>query len=547
MNEQVSSSNPFDPVEAYVRPIRSVLFIDDQFPTFAQLGESGFREADRAKALWQACTDKGLLCDIANTHEWKEDHQKRRLAACELLVLDFHLKDADFQPALDIIATLAESNAPNIVVVYTNDPRPQMVLLRIACWIRGVQSDEGMSESLEEMTEIVEVSLDDIADFLQGGDSWATALQNMISSGTGYTPGEPTELDRVMENQLRRQFSPRAGAKIQPIDRLSHVEQRWLQVGNLFLVVVSKPGHDSTSGEAEIFFESLEAAVRSWDPHWLSCLMAHSRRQVEEGSFRDDDQLLDEPLQRGLLRYINDSSDPLERRSLATVVATDLLSRRFSFAAEDLGAQILKRACDEANQRWSESDCLYLNAFLCSRPFEHHHLQVGTILASKDCVNRQYWLCVTPACDMVPRETDKKMNPWAFELGSVKPILALRLETIDNDGDVRKALGKATMGRYLFFKDRACGSDRPAVTAVFKDTSDPNPSLEQVFVACRGKLQEDGSVQIYRITLESADKPQLSAVTCVPVAQLRAPYAERIVQVVGGHLSRIGVDFVKFK
>ena len=128
--------DPFDPIASYIRPIRSVLFVDDQFPTFGAQGDGDFEEADRARALWRACTSRGWLCDVDNAPDWTDATRRGRLTACDLLVLDLHLMKDDPRPALAIVRELASHPAPNLVVVYTAEEQLDMVLLRMAATAR---------------------------------------------------------------------------------------------------------------------------------------------------------------------------------------------------------------------------------------------------------------------------------------------------------------------------------------------------------------------------------------------------------------------------
>jgi hypothetical protein len=131
--------------------------------------------------------------------------------------------------------------------------------------------------------------------------------------------------------------------------------------------------------------------------------------------------------------------------------------------------------------------------------------------------------------------------------------MALRLKSLTKTADIRKkALEVAHRARNLFFWDRFGRADRPVVAACFKDTADPNPWLEQMFAVDRARVQEGNVFQLYRCIAKRNEvgevhTPALELITCEAVAQLRAPYTERIVQVVGGHVSRIGVDFFSAK
>lgn len=535
-----------DPVESYVRPIRSVLFVDDQFPTFAEGPDAYFSEADRARALWRACTERGWLCDVDNSSDWTSSERKQRLAACDLLVLDYHLVENDSSPTLSIIHDLARSPTPNIVVVYTKDPNPADVFLAVASWARGVSAnslDVEISEDLENLEDLIEWSASDLISFLSDKSNWKGSIKAACEREGLTFPGD-LDCVTLVERRLRSAYGTRP-SEIRSIQEIGYGERLWLQCENLFLVVVSKPTEQEPSLEATTLIGGLEEAVRQWAPSWLACLVAGSRRHVEIGAFRDDALLPESALQAGLLGHICGTDEEPERLRRATEIATHLLSRRFEGAAESLGRQLLVKATTSGSQL-DRMALLHLNAFLCSEPFTRHHLLVGTIFAEQG-QEPQYWICVTPACDMVPRTPIQTLNPWAAQLDPYRPALALRLSTITGESKINKALKEAEQGRHLFFWDRRENANRLVVAACFQTTSDPNPQLEQMFAGDRARVSGDGRVTLYRCVQGDANSLALTPIECVAVAQLRAPYSERIVHIVGGHLSRIGVAFVRLR
>jgi hypothetical protein len=416
-----------------------------------------------------------------------------------------------------------------------------------------VRIDVPVPEDLEELEESIEWSLPERVSFLSNtGGAWKAPLKNACEQA-GIDMPEDAVCTSLLERRLQRDYEVEPSPEIRRIEGMEYSDHRWFQCGNLFLVVVGKSKDLVPEAEAEVFLRSLEDAVCSWNPHWLACLMAHSRRHVEAGAFRDDVLVPEEALQNGLLSYIGDlRSDPPERDRRATEIAKHLLSRRSADAARVLGRQLRERAASHHREGPTEQDVLHLNAFLCSESFGHHHLHIGTIFVHRTA-EPQYWVCVTPGCDMVPRQPDEGLNPWAAELDPFRPVVALRLKLLTGVSDIRKkALQFAHQARHLFFWDQAQKADQPLVAACFQETADPNPRLEQLFAIDRARVQEDGSIRLYRLVAKKNGAgegypPVLELIDCEPVAQLRAPYAERVVQVVGGHVSRIGVDFVRFK
>jgi hypothetical protein len=551
MDNRVNPVDPCDPLEAYIRPIRSVLFIDDQFPTFADVHQAvdtdapRFKEADRARALWRACVERGWLCDIDNSAEWASPERRRRLAACDLLVLDLHLVGQDSRPALSIVRDLACSEAPNLVVVYTADPKPDQALMAIAASARGVSAD-ALKQDIDPEIEALEMgwTKEDILAFITGTAHWkGTYITACRSAGL---PADESTGRVLLERWLADNLGAHPTERLLPIDKVQCSESRWLQCGNLFVVVIPKPPEQVVEEESRIVLDGLEAAIKEWAPPWLACLIASSRRSVETGSFRDDGDLPPEPLQAGLLRYIRATDDVEERTRRAREVTSHMLARRFNQATGMMSEQLRRRADMDLSvvpraTGDEQTQLLHLNAFLCSEPFSRHHLRVGSIFRA----NSTYWVCVTPACDMVPRDRkrSRSIDPWAADLDPVRPMLALRL---DIRRKITEPLNKAEQGRFLFFWDTETQKDTPIIAASFNTvTGDPNPQLEQMFAANRARVK-DGKVRLQRcISGQDGESVTTETLECVVISQLRAPYAERLTHIAGHHLSRIGVNFLR--
>lgn len=530
------------PVRAYVDPIRSVLFIDDQFPTYAD-PESG-REHLRARALWSACRARGWLCDVDNVDDWSTPEQRKRLASSDLIVLDYHLAGSDPTPALNIIASLAASPLPDLVVVYTSESDLNMVLNHVAAFARGVD-ETLLSRDLGEVADLEgEIAWSDAAlrAYMSGGDSW---VADFAASCSSQSPAldHRAHFDSgrsLVEKHLKSAFQGPPTAQPRRIESIGSTGTAiWLQCGNLFVAIVRKPSDEGEQHEADTLLGGLEAAVEAWAPPWLACLVALSRREITDGAFRDDLILPNNHLQNGLLHYVSTDNDAEEKARRSRQVAADLLRRRFHAACNHLGTQVLNHA--STAEKPDQLALLHVNAFLCAERHERHHLRVGTVYRSED--STRYWACVTPACDMVPRQRNEKLDPWGASLGQNRAMTAVRLTKVADD-KISKALKEAHRGRYLFFEDFSVNTGIPLVFSGFTlSTDDPNPHVEQMFARNLARKDENGKVDV-ELLVEEDGVIKSRQLTCVVVCQLRAPYAERLTHIVGGHVSRIGVDFI---
>ena len=130
--------------EAFIEPIRSVLIVDDDYPTYDEIlqtvdGTASDDPVQGAKA-WRAQPERvanliatfrqhprPLLVDIhdgTNVPVKKEVTTATHLHQCDLLVLDYELdrsKSHDGTRAIDILRGLMSNNHFNLVVIYTNE------------------------------------------------------------------------------------------------------------------------------------------------------------------------------------------------------------------------------------------------------------------------------------------------------------------------------------------------------------------------------------------------------------------------------------------
>jgi hypothetical protein len=105
------------------KPLRTVLMVDDEFPTFVDLarGETPetanrFLQKDRAARLYDAFQRNHMLCDVENV---ANDVKPERLRKSDLVVLDYHLGPGhnNSDRAIEILRKLSASKHFNTVVV----------------------------------------------------------------------------------------------------------------------------------------------------------------------------------------------------------------------------------------------------------------------------------------------------------------------------------------------------------------------------------------------------------------------------------------------
>ena len=529
------------PHESYIKPIRSVLFIDDKFPAFGDEDHHRFDEHDRAQRLWRHCRDQGWACDIDNRSKWTNEVEKRRLSSCDLLILDFHLDgDGSGEAACEIVRSVSQNPSPNLIIIYTSESDQDRVLIEAACAARGIRSEEQYSE-LSEDYEIgsnleFEWSTEDIVGFLGNeGRKWKVRYAESCREGGIAIPKGPFPAAYELTRHLKDEYQVRETNTIREIQKIQTSEdRRWFQCGNLFVVIVQKPTEYSDA-EVDVLFDRLRTAIEEWSPPWLACLVAKSRQKIEQGSFARDIDQFELTLEDGFTRYIMGSFDAAVRSRRAWEIAKRLLEGRFADAADSLSKDILSHAPSDGS--FDTREAIRLNAWMSTERFRRHHLQPGTLFS----IGNNYFVCVSPACDMEPRIPAASINPWGARLMSVLPMLALELHLIKKEKHLKEILDEtAEYGRHLFFMDH----DEPRVSSCFNlETGDYNPRLEQMYLPSQGRVNDDGKIEMFRIKV-IGDAPNFYRDSGQVICQVRSPYTERLTHIVGHHLSRVGLNMV---
>ena len=177
--------------EVYIDPIKSVLFIDDKFPTYAQTlqgaqpesvaldgeslklkddaqyqnafesepkaavavaAEAAMPDVERVLQLTQSCRACGYIFDVENSANaaLEPEGGESFINKADFVVLDFILDDkADSgRDALNVIDHLNKTKRFNLVVVYTNND-PFEVAQEIACFLRGKNEQATLSKGAQ--------------------------------------------------------------------------------------------------------------------------------------------------------------------------------------------------------------------------------------------------------------------------------------------------------------------------------------------------------------------------------------------------------------
>lgn len=557
--------------------IRTAVLIDDQFPNYTEMrgaNDADFKEVDRAIKLYDFLHGRGLVCGIENWRKHQEESLNLidKVRKSDLVVLDYRLGAAGPKSSLMILRHLAISPHFNLVVLYTNDDL-QTVSLAAAAAMRGVKapdaqlvpSEEVLEEAADVLLEFKPIDVASLTTFLTSGEKpWQGDVQAaMTDKGLNLRNlrSLTDHIGRKWIEELFEGYAPDGQDELGVRCGLSNADTLWIQAGSCFVAVVGKLKASDARNEGDYVWERLGNALKAWHPNYYRLVLSEIQNALELEAVVDQEAWLNDNLCLGLGLYLLESDKAaagelskdavagsaqslvdrfvdLIRQRLAshaqvTETATDTLEALLKTAvtlpgggetARHVRARELARVAAGGHGDWTEQILPAVNAFMISDEFRGSHITTGTVLQSGEA---DYWLCVSPACDLVPR--------------SDAPLV-VKLARLNRVQEVKKF----TTGEVIAIKGRAGIEMFRAL-----DAETRQPALRTAFLPEGTKVtRELGASAAFRGWFATGASPvcgpnQMKTFTIL--AQLRGSFATRFLLTAGQQLSRVGVDFVDFR
>src|ERR1051326_195490 len=358
----------------YIGPIRSVIALDDQFPTIDRLLESetspleertidGERtatfaqvevnpnEIGKARNLVAYCRERQWMVDIHDGSKVLagdgDNGMLQHLHQTDLLVLDYKLSGETFggDRAIQILRALSKNPHFNIVVVYTKDDVVgtfrdiALSLLKPAefatdrgdeiaeIWQEWLDEDSNAANALQEQID-VDVYLyvrrpptllrwRDLERAFSSIKSFNTVVGNKIRSREGCTLSAQdfgwwllSNLQSKMQAKLYE-----AGARSIALVPTATDGLNWLRTENLFLTVVSKEVEGSS------IIDRLRDALCAWQPSPHRLIVSSLRAELEgRGGSIEEAALSDSSVQVGLLKQLLSTTGESRRARLSSIL-----------------------------------------------------------------------------------------------------------------------------------------------------------------------------------------------------------------------------------
>ena len=575
--------------EAFLDPIRSVLIIDDDYPTFEEVleqGDGAGRNGDKHDGKsWRGDPgrigsviknfhehDPPLLVDIhdgSNVSVESEDTTVSHLHQCDLLVLDYELdkaKPRDGARAIEILRKVSSSDHFNLVMIYTKETLDD-VFNAVRWGLVGLSSNSLSQDDItkanellsngEEESEGFQRRLTDTVDAAQYFYSRKCSryLRRMVTGCALYSAyfAEADQLGWISEDKklvLKYLLIELEKKNIRPAHENGINEFNW-SLGDIYWVRSDSMfvGFSNKTGGNDLLDE-MHKALCDWGPEPSRLFLNKFRAEMDEYGVPAQSWLLSR--RHALAHWYHrllQADDMMERRwrihesvELHSERLMAVIRRRIDEFATRLiekerEAGDINSICDDhfdvnlsRDNKARKRAALEHNALVCTkeRP-DGWHLTTGHVFSIYD----DTWVCVSPACDMVPSQVSTTIKEL---LGTNLPFIAVKLRRIPNN----KIPSDVNSNRYIFLERNTeiqgyCFNDQS------RDSS--APQWEVLYAKNGGRFSgEDRKFDVQRNRL-CGGKLVVECHSAKVFCQIRYEYALNLVHKLGVSVTRIGLDF----
>lgn len=574
--------------EAFVKPIRSVLIVDDDYPTLdeilsLEIAQGGEGRPPRTNKKWYENParikrvidgfrqpQQPLLVDIhdgANVDAKGDAKVASHLHQSDLLVLDYQLdktRPQDGARAIEILRGLITNDHFNLVVVHTSEDL-DLVFREV---ILGLLAPLDVPLTVEERNVVDKLIADreEIDDEILEALRASVAVEQYLHSrlhapnfmrtmGQGLQPyadfcalADAAGWDNGNRKLVLRHLLACAEEPLRGRMRETTAEGlkwtksgvKWVKAESVFVAFSNKANHDDLLGE-------LQNALKAWNPAPSRLFMAKLRAEMDEYGvvaqtvalsqqhalahwyarlLRSEGSERKWQIAESVSRHSDQLLDTILRR--VEIFASELIDAEATAAGGDVEARCLEHFSVDLSKPLSKKKAeREHNALVSSKAPEGWHLTTGHIFAMGD----DHWVCLSPACDMVPGQNLARNA----DFGERVPFTAVKLHPMPAEGD-----HDASSNLFLFL-NLGSGVQKFCFNSQGKDST--SPVWRTLYAERRGLLDKDFK---FRVSVMGAGARRLVA-TVHPaqvVAQLRYEYALNLLQKLGVALTRIGLDFV---
>lgn len=577
--------------EAFIDPIRSVLIIDDQYPTWEQVFGEGYK---RDSEQWKHSDEilgvigqfrkksKALTIDI---HDGTDDKDiADYLHQSDLLVLDYELEQpgtaAPGGRAIGIIKKLFANNHFNLIVLHTatEDIRDPFNAILMS-FLRPLPPAPEVCAAGLALVEAYEGDVPEAPDQLKAAVGLSTYLAYRREKQNGKTElgfiksepameafrlvcekakWTPPECARVFcwviqEYEKKLQGDPQEANSVRWCPP-GEVHKGWIRTGGGFIAFAGK--------NDPALLLALEAAIEDWKPSPSRLISSKIRSSISaQGALAEETALSDKHVYWQYYNELCKSSEGTAasspRKSLIEAHAARHTERLFDLVGGDaiqFGLRLLAndpKLKDPSKDGYAshynllinspekKQKALYhYNSHISTKQVSGWHLHPGHVIEACD----ELWVCVSPACDLVPEQKGQAAISHSLK-AAVKPFMAVQLFKRSKPVQSKEI----TSNTLIFIKESA--GDQVTAYSVFSDGGEGSSPVWRLFTAAQhGKFDIDpmsGTASL-KLSYLCGLSEGLKIESCDGkiVAQLRYEYALNLIQKLGVEMTRVGLDFI---
>lgn len=577
--------------EAFIKPIRNVTVIDDEYPTLLSLIDIQFSDTGKESPDLYAYNSinverlKRIIKMCHNSYKWGIDVFSGRLPDIDinlvpphihhsdLIVLDYHLDgeatNDDGSRARRIIKSLEENNHYNQILVHTKGYAGDIknVYIEILKDLIPMGHDEPLRPEVS-VVEKMNTWLDDNDD---GNDyHWINCQFELLSFLEFFSEKNKVEWFNVGNpHHIMHTFLPEINAishltQIEVVDLIKWKylelinkecefrkstrndfewgwddETNFISTGKTFITVIKK----STDDPDDELIGSLKVALKKRNASPMHLLMAKMRFELDEKGIEQACNIINNKhAQAGWLYNLLQNSDSDSAHDKAINLHWEQLATASRLELRDFSKKIVMAAnCSNASEnslfvKKFFRECMIdkeltlgmLNAYSCSMDVSNNHLRTGTVID----LESEIWVCVTPACDMVPGQ---RIKQWESRIGS--SFLAFKAVKLE-PASLKEANKKANYNNHIFLNV----NNAPLAFTLGSD----NIIWDTFFATKQGCYEDGKSISLYVAREEDREDNKLlnmKKIEAKAIAELRYEYALNILHKFSASQSRVGLDF----
>lgn len=577
--------------EAFIDPIRSVLIIDDQYPTWEQIfSDEGYdssngRWAPKASILKVIRQFRqmspALTVDI---HDGVHNEEiGNYLHQSDLLVLDYQLEKNEPHGirATQIIADLLNNNHFNLVMVHTAigdliDPFNRILMSLLTPM--GISEDQVAAglELVQQFEDSLSSGFDNAVEDLKSAlnatvyVALRTHLNDSRTEFTFVNNAPETEAFRLIAEKAGWDVNARLkvlkwGMAVHDRSDVAHAamprDMRWIAPGNGRRPWIRTNGGfiafaDKRNTE---LLDILREAIEDWRPSPSRLMSSRIRAEISlQGAGAEDSALSDK---RAYWQYYQElRGGPLDtsphaaknrRKTLLEGHAARHMERLLDLIgtkAVAFGLKVLEADPTEAdatkpgfaehyaightkNER--DKALKHYNAHISTKPVSGWHLHPGHIFK----IDQEMWVCLSPSCDLVPMQK-ASVAVRDSSAAAVKPFVGVKLTP-------RKTFTRAEVNSntLIFLKE---GEDIKTYS-VYPVGGEFGSPVWRLFMASdygKFEINNDRTADLSLSYLFGRGQSMcVEKVEVKIVGQLRYEYALNLIQKLGVEFTRIGLDF----